>query len=343
MKFVLLTRGGSYFPSWFKRPINGPGVLNWVRIFNGEMKRTKDFDSLRELEKYDIVWINICGTDVGLVSEVASALGKDCSTKVVCNLDYAVEYFQHHMTSGKKTLFEFINDLASADLVVAQEPYQYKLIKYIVEENAKVGGIKPTKVALIPHPADTRIKKQIPEGAFIPHDQRLDILAVMYHRYDGQLWIPSAIVSNLQTKAGKPITMLLGYTGGPEVINMRDRLFDLIQPYTDWSEYIYLLAHCTLAFEYRTHHAHGRFAVECAMLGIPLVSNIHSYNSKILFPKTTFKPSQFKEMRDTLIRLMEDPEFYEEVWRYAYEKVDEWGYDHKKKELLQALEEAEKK
>jgi len=164
----------------------------------------------------------------------------------------------------------------------------------------------------------------------------------MYHRYDGQLWIPSAIVSNLQTKAGKPITMLLGYTGGPEVINTRDRLFDLIQPYTDWSEYIYLLAHCTLAFEYRTHHAHGRYAVECAMLGIPLVSNIHSYNSRILFPETTFRPSQFKEMRDTLIKLMEDPEFYEEVWRHAYEKVDEWGYDHKKKELLEALEEAEK-
>jgi intein/homing endonuclease len=170
---------------------------------------------------------------------------KNSSTVLIVNQDYATENFQE----GFKRPKEFYEAIKAADFIFCQEPWAQKFMNFML----KVHMRSEKKAWLVPHPCDTKGLKSLK----IDYDERIDLLAVMYHRYRNELLLPSMVSWGL-----KYPSVLFGYVGGHIPVG----LFNFTAPMMSWSKYFYVLAHCTLALDYVSmYHCMGRFPQECLL------------------------------------------------------------------------------
>lgn len=308
-----------------------PGVYQWHMAFNkgkdsGEVRNTFNLPP-EELQNYDIIHINGCGADADLVPKVKQAL-RASSTKVIFNLDYAVENWQ----GGFPRVQPFYKSLMQADFIFAVEPGQQSLLNYLLHYVLKPS--RKQSVPLITHPCDV----QGIHAAFIPYEHRLDLILTCFHRYDKHVYIPSAITWNLEayhpTLKSKVIKMpvFMAGVGGQMVVPLD--MFDGWVCGKNWGYYVYLLSHFTIGHEYYSIRSHSRFPEECACLGIPCVGNTNSYSIVKLHPFTVHSPLDFSGMRKSLLRLMGDKEFYSKCADYAWEHVQELDHEPRKMKLL---------
>jgi len=333
MKYLLLTTPhGGYFPSLLGESVHRPGIYQWHEAFNkggdkGEVKHVLEV-APKELENYDIIHINGCGTDVDLCVKVKDAL-KESSTTVIFNLDYAVETWQQ----GFPKPGSFYKALKAADFIFAQEPAQQAMLNYFIHTVIKPQRTK-VSVPVIPHPVDTEGLKK----AFVPHEQRQDKIVVCYHRYDRHIYIPSALTWDLEAYHPKmpskilKVPVFMAGVGGPMTVPLD--LFDGWINVKSWPFFLYQLSHSTIGLSYYTIHSHDRFAEECACLGIPCVGTTNSYSVSLLHPYLVHSPLDFTGLRHSLKQLLEDREFYDKCWKYAFEKVETLNHKNSKMRLL---------
>ena len=82
----------------------------------------------------------------------------------------------------------------------------------------------------------------------------------------------------------------------------------------------------------------GRFVLDAAALGIPIVSTESTGHGSLLFPKTTVKDAfQVKDAIDIAQRLVEDGSFYEETVAWADAHIQPFGYEASAQALLAML------
>lgn len=315
------------------------GVYQWSEAFNKDGDRAEIRHVLNlaptELENYDVIHVNLCGADSDLVPKIKEAL-RASSVTVIANLDYAVETFQQGMPQPS-SLFK---SLALADFVFATEPAQQALINYLVHHVIDPPRLK-VSVPVIPHPCDV----QGIRSAFVLHDRRLDRVIVCYHRYDQHVYIPAAVTWNLRAKRvveqadGQLRSVdidvpryIAGFGGGSTQMPLD--LFDGWLTGGKWPFYMYELSHSTIGFDHYTIHSHDRFIEECACLELPCVANSNSYSAATLNPLTCHGPLDFGGMRRSLLRLVEDEEFYMNCAKCAYERVQQIDHRPSKTRLL---------
>jgi len=330
-KWLLLTTGGSYSEGMLIPELERAGLYGWYRAFKGEVKTVAQIPlAPATLNKYDIIQVNLCLRDVGLVDKIKPML--DDTTALVVNLDYGIEYMQEAFNSAKTPFGRFAKDLIVADMAFGVEPWQVKFLEFIFDQ---VGVDK--KPALIPHPVDVEgLSKPRPRGLFVPYEQRREMLAIQYHRYDGHTEIPKILTARLpRTKWGVPVRRcLMGYTGKWQDLT---ETFEMITPYESWSKYILLLSECLYGLEYRTMSAASRFVLEAASLGVPVVGVDYCYLSTIIFPEITHHPSDFFAIRDSLHRLITDDEFRMELAEKGLERVEQFNLKNSKERYLKEL------
>lgn len=306
-------------------PVQRSGVYQWHEAFNrggdtGEVRHTAGFNP-QELDDYDIIHVNGCGSDHALITQLRQALGTGSSTHLIYNLDYAVNNWQGGFPTNV-ALQGFINSCVQADFVYATEPAQAALINHLLHHVVEPRRDK-VSVPVIPNPCDVQgIRK-----AFVPHSRRLDRCMVCYHRYDQHLYLPWLVTNNILAKIGnKEVHYPIYVTGiGPDPINLP--MFDGAFIGDKWANYIYELAHSTIGFEYYSIHSHSRYPEECAVLGIPVVGTMNSYSIARMHSLTAHSPLDFTGMRRSLKRLIEDEEFYKQCVAHCWKRVQE--IDHK--------------
>jgi len=306
----------------------------WAKSFNaypgcsGEIRHIQDVANT-EFQKYDIVHINLAGVSTETIPTVKELI-KNSSTKLIVNLDYAVQDFQD---PWKLNCAEFLKAIRSADFLFAQEPFQRSLLQMLWTHLCD----RKEKIPLIPHPTDTTNLKKF----YVDPDKRMDRVAVMYHRYDKHLIIPSVIArgGKMRTKGKfadvkvEVPTVLYGFM--ERLVDLS--IFDFIAARKDWDKYIYDLSHCTVAVSYYTIHSQDRFLCETACLGIPSVATTCSHFGRVLFPHTTFSPLQIEEMIKAVRGLKEDEGFWNFVRTYAWNKVEKFGDKPSVERLLDAM------
>ena len=316
-------------------------MWNWVRAFKGDYKRLSDLepsDIAGELEKYDLVHVNLSGHDTDLPYYLKQKLGSGSSTKIVANMDYNVEYFQTHILAGKFTLNDFIVSIQSCDLLFAVEPYQQNFLQYIFDENANLADQvgKPSirmNIPLIPHPINMDLKTMA-----VDYGQRMELLLVDFHRYDKQLFIPSLLTRGLPMVNGlQPHVLVTGYTGDTNIFGMKDNLFDGALQYDDWGKFINIMMNSAWGLSYYTIHSHDRFAAEAACLRLPTVTSHLSYLGRILWPAISHPVTEIQKMRDSLKRIITDEEFYVRIAEEAFSKVEMFNFDTSVEKLETAL------
>jgi len=316
--------------------VQRPGVYQWHEAFNkdGDISEIRHVLNLApdDLLNYDIIHINLCGSDVNaeLVTKVKEAV-KGTSIKVIANMDYAIENIQ----SGYNNPSALYKALLSADFVFAQEPAQQALLNYFLHHVISPARDK-VSVPIVRHPIDIDGLRK----AFVPLEERLEKIVVCWHRYDRHTYIPSAVTWNLEayhpTIKVKKVPIYIAGISGVDVGVYLD-LFDGAICYKNWPFYLYELSHATIGYEYYSLHSHSRFPEECAVLGIPVVGNTNSYSITQLHPFTCHNPLDFVGMRHSLIRLLEGDypnEFTMKCVDYAWEKVQEQGHKASKMRLM---------
>ena len=315
-------------------------MWNWVRAFKGDYKllRTLDPSNIQgELEKYDIVHVNLSGDDTALPGLLRNKLGRS-STKLICNMDYNIENFQRHVLGAGYTIHDLVSSFLSSDLVFAQEPFQQSFVQYIIDEDAALAEAagKPSKrmnVPLIPHPINMDLKKKA-----VPSDQRLEILLIDFHRYDNQLLVPSLLTRALPIINGlAPNVIIGGYTGEVNIFGIKDKLFDGAMDYTDWGQFVYLLMNSCWGLSYYSIHSHDRFAAEAACLKVPTVTTRNSYYGTVLWPDLCKEMTDLKGLREALKRIITDDKFYEETAEKAFAAVEAFNFERSIEKLEVAL------
>lgn len=326
--------GGSHFPELITKEVTKPGSLNWYKAFNaypnwtGEVRERASL-SKNDLEKFDIIHLMLAGCNVPVIQDIRAVLGNDSSTLLVLCPDYTFETFEN----GFIHPLDMHKACKCADFIYAQEPATQSLSNYIVKEYMK----RDWSVPLIPHPADTeRIK-----AMYVKPEQRLDMAAYPYHKFDRQLVIPSMLLDGL----GIPVMMLgfldiqamkAGRGSGKEI---PAGFFHFNAGWLSWKTYIYMVRHCTIALDYYVIHSYSRVSQEFACLGIPAVCTTHSYSGTLLYPETSHDPCDLFALRKSLDKLVKDEEFWQKTADYAFEKVEEMNWHNSVENLLKAMEE----
>lgn len=324
IRYLFLTVPGGHFPHLIRQETIMPGSYEWFKAFNkfsgcsGEIRNIQDVANT-EFLKYDIIHVNLSGLSGESILAVKE-ITKGSSTRLVLNLDYGVQQFAD-IDRWRYDVTGFIKALECADFLFAQTEYQRSFLQLIWKHILK----RQQRIPLITHPLDTEGLKKF----YVDPKERRDTVAVMYHRYDKHLLIPSIIAKGGEKRTvGKfhdlkveVPTQLFGY----DERTLDLTFFDSTSLRHRWDKYIYMLSHCTEAISYYSKDSQDRFLAECACLGIPAVATTHSVFGRRLFPRTTFKPHHLEAMINAMRRLKEDDAFWNYVKDYAWKTVENFS------------------
>jgi glycosyltransferase involved in cell wall biosynthesis len=270
-----------------------------------------------DFQKWDLVHVNLCGVSAPLIPRIKELI-KGSSTILIVNQDYPAENFQEGFARPR----DFYEAVKAADFLFCQTPWDTSFLNFLIKAHMPD---RKADAAFVSHPVDMALKNYR-----VDYEERIDLIGCHFHRYRNELLIPSMVSWGL-----KYPTVLFGYVGG----NIPVGLFHFTAPMMPWGKYFYVLAHCSLGFDYVSlYHCMGRFEMETASLGTPTVTTNHIYMGLKLFPMVCHDPTDFEGLRSSLQKLMDNEEFYHQVADYAYEHVEDFNWENSKKRLLEELE-----
>jgi len=304
----------------FSNDVWMPGLVNWPKVFNGEVRHYEHV-SKEEIESADIIYINLTGVDRELPRLVRKLIGWSTSTKVVASLDYSVEIMQRVPQS--MTLYDLVEAMKNVDLFFAVEPGQWRFLTWL--HKMVYDKTRFRKIPLIPHPVPTHVLKTYKSS------NKVDFIAVHFHRYDRQTMVPAVILHDL------PIhVMLVGYNLSLPTV---PEGYDGILFYdTTWRRYINFVRYAKIGFEYVNMHVLGRFSLEMACLGIPVVGTKLSFGNLVCFREISHNPWSFNKLRESVEKLLSSDKFYQEVVDFASQRVEYFNYRNSRERLLKSLE-----
>jgi hypothetical protein len=206
-----------------------------------------------------------------------------------------------------------------ADMIFISEPAMVSHVRSLINDKKPVFHIM--------HPTNIDAIRQLSK----PLEMRSDEIAAIIHRYDNNWLDPFLVVKDLpwDTHAvmldpGIQIHMYAYYKffkeGGEFV------------PYLDW-----VSRKKVILDSYHRIHTYGRTAVDNACLGVPTVGADWTYGQKMLWPDLTATCGDTRTQTEMIIKLFNEPAFYEDCIEKANEAVEFFSYENRKKELLNKL------
>ena len=292
------------------------GLYQWINIFDGEIKRFGDLEE-DELEKYDVIHINLSAQDYHLPNLIRDKLGKGSSTKIVCNGDYTTELWQGSFDFPQT----FKHLVKSADMVFGTE-------EYMVGAMEEVYG---RKVHMFPHPCHVKRLK------ILRPDNKEDFISTIWHRYDNMTLLPYLATRNHGLK-----TQLIGYNGAQDKKSYATTtMYNRILGGTNFQEFCNQMMRSELLYEPFTLHSHGRATIDTAALGLPVVGSNRLQSMNKCYPYTAIDPYDITKSRELIQKIIKDDDFKQKVIDTARENVDYYNYKNSKERFVKALEESE--
>ena len=267
-----------------------------------------------EFEEYDIIGLNMTGGNFSLLHHIRDELGNSSSTKLITSMDFDVGTWGTAWTYP--TLLE--KALQCADLVFHVEPYGAGISEYVLKR----------KVYCLPHPVDV-------EGldAFKKMDREPRVVNV-YHRYYSDITTPYWAIKDLPL-----YFVLLGYAQGKvPSLSMYDVTLGRI-PFLDGIE---AMAKSKFGLDLFHGYNYGRVVAEFAALAVPCVCSNTIEACRRCFPELSINPFDIKRANELFWKMINDNEFYHEVFSKAYYAVSYYSQKACYERLVKALEEKEK-
>jgi hypothetical protein len=288
------------------------GLWQWYLAFDKYGKKG-EADLIRrgeDLEKYDIIHINMTGGNLPLPQMVRDELGDGSDTKLVVNVDFDVAQWGA-IWKYPTILMDAIN---CADMLFHVESAGAKIISHALNRD----------VHTLPHPVDVvglDSYKKIEREATI---------TTMWHRY-----IPDCMLPYLAQKYIPLYRVLLGYREKMPTLSMYDHVY---QP-RSFIDSIDVMSCSTFGCDLYAGHSYGRSVIEYAALAVPCVCSNTIEASCRCFPDLAVDPYDISGAHERFQMLMDDDEKLVDVYTYAYNAAGYYSQEKCYNRFVNALEE----
>lgn len=297
-------------------PLILSGLYCWTSAFRdaggkGTMKATMDKDYL---EQFDIVHVNFTPGHPTYIQAIREELGKNSSTKIIANVDYAVSMWGNINPRMMRTQLEM------ADMVFHVEWTGARILTNYLE--------KP--VPCIPHPVDTdRIKKLRTQ----PNDP--PTITCQWHRYHAT-WEGYYYALHRLPIARILVNMFGDRPGMTDI----ESQFDQVLPATDYITYLKtILAPAWINIDLAPDRTFGRGVVDAAALGIPTIGSMSIDAMSSIWPELTVDPYDHKEIENLVCKLGDEPDWAKELSDRGQERCVRWNTKNSYEKMRKALEE----
>lgn len=246
--------------------------------------------------------------------------------KIAAHVDYAVQLW------GTPILKEYFSPLAltktleDVDYIFSAEPVMGEWVHALTGRD----------VYFIPHPTNVDAIKQ----NFISTTKE-NIIRVLIHRYDNN-WIAPFLVAEKsfdKLDSNSPLVSYIIMDGNQRFnTELRSMGCEWVEGGVSHPEWLKRLSQTKVIIDsYHQINTYGRSVVECAAVKTPIIGSDATYLQKVLFPELTTGPNEVLKQQEILNRLLKDSKFYKKVIDYAYNKVDEYGYDKSREKFTKML------
>ena len=301
-------------------PLIMGGLYCWVTAFReagglGVMKATM---AREELEKFDIVHVNVTPGHYSYVPQLREALGKSSSTKLIANVDYATTLW------GNTDPFILKKVLEEADMVFHVESSGAR----------RLSGVMGKEIHCIPHPVDVerlgKLKVQPSHPA---------VVTCHFHRYWGT-WAPYYYATLNLRKEFNLRTMLVNVWGDSPIKVSLEAYFDEIVGNTNYMEFMQkVMAPAFANIDVTPDITYGRGIVEAAALGIPTIGANGIEAARTIYPELVVGSEEDNEIERHLRRLITDTEFAKIMSDQGIERCKFYSTKNSYERMVKAMEE----
>lgn len=290
------------------------GLWQWRRAFDkyGEKGETRLIYQKEELEKYDIVHINLTGGDMALPHKIRDELGNSSSTKLIVNMDF------DPMLWGQTWIYPTLTEksLIAADMVFQVESRGAKYIERIINK----------KVYTLPHPVDIHGLDEYKKV------DREPTLVTVWHRYIQDCMTPYYAQRDLPL-----FKVILGYMGATHLIGM----FDWTYKYLPFLEAIEIMSKASFGYDMYMGYSYGRAIIEFAALAVPCICSNTIEAAVRCFPELATHPLDIQKQHALFMELIENEEKKVEIYKYAYNAADYYSLENCYNRMVDAIEDRE--
>jgi len=299
-----------------KENLTRTGLYQWINVFRGEVKAPRD---VLDYNDYDIVQVNMSGQDIHLVGTIREQLKEQSTTKLVLNNDYTTELWGVSFDWPDTIAREVVH----ADMLFGTEYFQTTALTELSGRECYV----------IPHPAYVKRLKHLPKI------ENKEIITTIWRRYDAHSYIPSLAVRNHGIT-----TQLIGYDISKDrKPYVTTTLYDYVFAGTNYFEFCNQMRESKIVYNPFTFHSYDRTTVDCAAMGVAMVTSNRTQSSNICYPHTCVDPFDVKKSREMINKLNNDKDFYDLVVKTAQEKSEFYNHSNSKLRYFTALYESLKK
>ena len=114
--------------------------------------------------------------------------------------------------------------------------------------------------------------------------------------------------------------------------------WDIAIPYMGVEPWYSFLSENYAALDLYTVDSIGRFGMDCAGVGVPLVASTKQDSSRLLYPFTSVNPFDPEPAVNFLAKVFKDESFYQKVEETATKNLKHYGFGPSKERMLRALE-----
>ena len=367
MKFCLVVPE-EFKTHWQSHPFEISGLLQWQRALDGDIRTINE-----DLTPYDTIMTNVSSTESEYISLIRQ---ENPSCKIVACFDYGFGVVNQYFTTLERVkqvmsradvLFSVNQNqrdwmkvlLPDRDIHYIPHPTDIdNMLRFRRPREARV----PDSVAYMVHQYD------------IQQVQGLEVLKAVERKLKRKLrksivGVKSRVWKNHghchpqdlpQCPYGKPPVMMPAYSWpivppdypdeklrgtplDPELPGLIEHVpqgvgWDIVIPYFGVEQWYSFLSENYVALDLYTVDSIGRFGMDCAGVGVPLVASDKQDSSKLLYPLTHVDPFDPEAAVNFVAKLFKDENFYTRVENIAMKNLQNYSFAKSKERMMRALE-----
>ena len=352
-----MSKGALVVPSEFadhfrQSPFEISGLLNWSPVMGWDIRTINE-----DLSPYDTIMLNFSSTE----SEYGS-IARQINPEVIL-----IGCFDY----GMDVVGQYFVNLERIKVVMDRLDHIFSVNKNQVEW---MKNIFPDRtIHYCPHPCDMQNVMRFRRK---PEDRNMGVGA-MLHQYDMQQLQSLEVLKAVERKMKKPIQKTLiglksrwmkdrgilvpsasipivgndysdqkmrGQPIDPLLPDIVERTppgigWDAVLPYCGVEMWYSLLSQFKVVLDLYTVSSIGRFGMDCAGVGVPLVASERQDSSHLLYPFTRINPYIPDEAVKFVCKLLsQDTAFYERVERTALKNLEHYSFARSKERMLRIFE-----
>lgn len=309
--------------------VNTNGVEAWAHALRGEYIGAP-FPHPDELAKFELV---IANTVHRLVPEYEQFI------KIKVKAQKWVALIEGDGMDYTRLVPRLSSFLDRCDLVININPYSTPLIRALTKTPVEEFGI--------PYPVEAMRAKRIP-----PSEREREILICPSHAREPSILAAEAAAKDSSAKLRLYVPkvsrkwsnrglFLKAASLDRDILAkaMQKRLPDaVVELEKELPEFWADAARCAVWMNLDPRYTWGRYVLDAAALGVPIVTTRSTGHGPELFPETTVeKVFEVEKAAQIAKRLLSDPDFARKVSAYADAKLDAFSYENAKSRLLTRL------